>query len=269
VPRGTRVTFVGMTRRLRRPRAPRRTVAVAAVAACVVVLTACSDPVEGDAEGEAEAPATSTSSSAASSSAAEPTEGGSELAAGLLTQEDFGPEATLVEVDREQLIAAAPAAGQEDVQISPESCSAAVQGTQPQIEDYDDVAGISATTGAVTTVEVLLRGEATQGAVDQLSQAVENCPEAQISSPAFGEASITFEAVEAPELGDASAAVRYVTTVTQGDTEVSVPTLIGMVQDGDRVVMLLTLASDGSEVDPAEFTGLLEQAYDVQADALG
>jgi hypothetical protein len=257
-----------MTRLLRRPRARRRPWAVAAVVACAAVLTACSDPVEG----EAEAPGSSSApESSAETSSGAPETGGedSELAAGLLTQEDFGPEATLIEVDREQLIAAAPAAGEDDVEISPESCSAAVQGTQPQIEDYDDVAGISATTGAVTTVEVLLRGEATEGAVDQLSQAVESCPEAQITSPAFGEASLTFEAVEAPQLGDASAAVRYVTTVPQGGAEVSVPTLIGMVQDGDRVVMLLTLASDGSEVDEAEFTALLEQAYDVQADALG
>jgi hypothetical protein len=264
-----RVTFGGMTRSSRRPRAPRRTGAVAAVAACAVVLTACSDSVEGEAEPSESSSSSSSSSPSASPSATEETESGSELAAGLLTQEDFGPEATLIEVDREQLIAAAPAAGQEDVDISPESCAAAVEGTQPQIEDYDDVAGISATTGAVTTVEVLLRGEATDGAVDQLARAVENCPEAQISSPAFGEASLTFETVEAPELGDSSAAVRYVTTVTQGGTEVSVPTLIGLVQDGDRVGMLLTLSADGSEVDEAEFTGLLEQAYDVQADALG
>ena len=269
-------------RPLLRRRSPHRAGALATAVACAFLLPACSRSVEGEAEGPSASSTTAASSSAVEEPAEdeEPVEGeepgegeepadGEELAAGLLTQDDFGAGATVIEVDREQLIAAAPVAGSDDVEISPESCAEAVQGTQPRIEDYDGVAGVSATTGAVTTVEVLLRGEATDGAVEQLARAVENCPEAQISSPAIGEASLTFETVELPELGDASAAVRYVTTVTQGGGQVSVPTLVGMVRDGDRVVMLLTLSADGSEADEEEFTGLLERAYELQADAFG
>ncbi len=65
------------------------------------------------------------------------------------------------------------------------------------------------------------------------------------------------------------AAVRYTTTLTQGGQEVSVPALVGLVQDGDRLITLLTIATDGSSPDVAAFTSLLEQAFEVQAEELG
>jgi len=41
------------------------------------------------------------------------------------------------------------------------------------------------------------------------------------------------------------------------------------VEDGDRLITLLTIATDGSSPDAAEFTSLLQQAFEVQAEKLG
>ena len=245
---------------------PRRTgVLVAGVSCAAVLLSGCAGGAQPAAEpgtsSTAPAPATATGTDAVPA-------GG--LAEGLLPAEAFGAGATVVPVSREQLeqgagLAADPAS----LEITPESCAAAVEGTQPQIEDFDEVAAQSATAGGATTVEVLLRGEATAGAVEGLAGAAAGCPEAVISSPELGEARVRFENLEVPDLGDGAAAVRYTTTLTQGGQEVSVPTLVGLVQDGDRAITLLTIATDGSQPDATAFTSLLEQAFEVQAEALG
>lgn len=253
-----------------RSRRPRRAGVLLTALSCVALLAACGGDED---EGPSDAGASSSSSTAPSSSSdtAEPTdEGGGDLASGLLPDDAFGTEATVVEVTQEQLAQGdGLTADSEEVEISPESCAAAVEGTQPSIEDYDEAAGLSATTGATTTVEILLRGEATEGAVELLAASPTNCPEATLSSPQFGQATVTFEAVDAPQLGDGTAVIRYVTTLDQSGTETSIPTLVGLVEDGDRTITLLSLTADGSEPDEAEFLALLEQAYEVQAEQFG
>jgi hypothetical protein len=247
---------------------PRRSGALIAGLSCVLLLAAC-----GGDEESSEAGSSPTAATTSSSAPAEPTESageGGDLAAGLLPDDAFGPDVTVTEVTKAQLAAGAGlTADTENVEITPESCAAAVEGTQPSIEDYDDAAGLNATDGVTTIVEVILQGEATEGSAELLAASPDNCPEATISSPQFGEATVTFEAVDTPDLGDGAAVIRYVTTLDQGGTEVSIPTLVGVVQDGDRAVTLLTLAADGSEPDEAEFLTLLEQAYQVQAEQLG
>ncbi len=246
----------------------RRAGGLTAALACAALLGACSGGDEASSESAA---GSSTSGPASSSPAAE--DSGSEdggLAEGLLPAEAFGAGATVIPLSREQLAQGAGLAPDpESVTITPESCAAAVEGTQPQIEDYDEVAAQSATVGSTTTAQVLMQGEATEGAVDTLGRAVANCPRAQVSSPELGEVGLTFEGLDAPDLGDAATAVRYTTTVTQGGQEVSIPALVGVVQDGDRVISLLTIATDGSQPDAIAFASLLEHAFEVQAEALG
>jgi len=234
---------------------------------CAALLGACTGD---DGSSSAASSSSSPASSSPSESAAEESGSAGDLTDGLLPAEAFGAQATVIPLSRSQLEQGAGlAADPESLTITPEGCAAAVEGTQPQIEDYDEVAAQSATVGGATTVEVLLQGDATAGSVEALADATTNCPEAQISSPELGEARLTFEALDVPDLGDGAAAVRYTTTLTQGGQEVSIPALVGLVQDGDRVVTLLTIATDGSEPDAAEFTALLEQAFEVQAEALG
>ncbi|WP_346619096.1 hypothetical protein [Blastococcus montanus] len=235
-----------------------------------VVLTGCG----GDDEpgGGTAAPTTPT---AASSTAPSTTEGGEpDLAAGLLPAEAFGPEATVVEVSPEQLEQGAGLAAEADeLQISPESCRATVAGMQPDVDEFKDVAAQTATTGTSSTVEMLLRGGPLEGTVASLATAVERCPEAQVTSPEIGQAAIAFENFPVEDLGDGAALLRYTTSLSAPDgSQVSLPTLIGAVEDGDRLLLLVDIDTGGDPAavtDPAAFADLLARAYEAQADALG
>ena len=238
--------------------------------ACCILLAACGGGGGDEETGEAAGISSSAPASTSSSAPAEPTAERSRLAAGLLPAEAFGEEAAVIPLSREQLRQSAGlAADPADLDVSPETCTEVLSVTQPPVDDYEDVAAQAATVGATTTVEVLLEGEVTTGAVATLTRAIESCPEATISSPELGEATLTFENLDAPAIGDAVAAARYTTTLTQGGQEVSVPALVGIVQDGNRLITLLTIATDGSSPDAAAFRSLLEQAFEVQAEELG
>ena len=247
--------------------APRRRLPrLSAGLAAAVLLVGCGG---GDSEEGA-------SSSAATSSAeesAEPAE--SDLAQGLLPAEAFGPDATVVAVSPEQLESGAGLVAGQDVEIQPESCRASVESTQPDLSAFEDVAAQSASAGPVATVEMLLRGGPIEDVTALLGEAAERCPEAAISSPEFGQATLTFENLPVEDLGDGAALARLTTAIAAPDgTQVSVPTLIGMVEDGDRLVVLVSVVVDPTQgeaagTDPAEFAALLAQAYETQADALG
>jgi hypothetical protein len=234
------------------------------VAAVALLLAGCGG---GDATEDA------AGSSAPSSSAAETS--APDLASGLLTTEAFPDDATVAAISMEQLRAGAGlSALGKDFTVTPAECAPAVQGAQPDLEAFDDVTGLSATSSSGVTVELLLRGGPTAGAVDVLATAVERCPQAQISSPQIGTATVTFEEVPVPDLGDGAIALRFTTAVTLPDgTPTSVPALIGVFEDGDRLGLLTSLTDPSRPgapaPDAAAFAELLAQAYQVQADALG
>lgn len=242
---------------------------VAAGLLSTAVLTGCGGD-DADAEPRADSDA-----KAAEASEKEEADPEVDLASGLLAADAFGPDAVVAALSPEQLAEGAGlAASFSDVEVTPEACNGAVQGTQPDLEEFDDVAAVSATVGTTVTVEMLVRGGPIEGSVDQLAGAAERCPEAQVSSPDIGQATVRFEDVPVADLGDGAAALRYTTVVALPDgTSVSVPALLGAVEDGDRLVVLTSLAVDpnGAPVAPpdaAAFTALLEQAYRTQADAL-
>ncbi|GAA3160695.1 hypothetical protein GCM10010531_10320 [Blastococcus jejuensis] len=239
--------------------------ALVAVSTGVVLLAGCGGGGGSETAAGSSAPATST---AAQTTAPD-------LASGLLTAEAFDPAATVVAVSLEQLRAGAGLAGMgDDLTVTPEECAPAVQGTQPYLDAFDDVVGLSATSPSGVTVEILLRGGPTSGAVELLASAVQVCPQAQVSSPGIGTATVTFEEVPVPDLGDGAIGLRFTTVVAAADgTEVTVPALIGVFQDGDRLGILTSLADprtpNAPAPDAAAFAALLGEAYDVQADALG
>ena len=230
------------------------------------VLTGCGGD---DAEEEPRA-----DSDAKSAQASEKEEPEADLASGLLGADAFGPTAVVTALSPEQLEQGAALSGDlSDVQVTPPECDAAVQGTQPDLDDFDDVAAVSAAEETTVVVEMLIRGGPVEGAVAQLAEAAQRCPQAQVSSPQTGDATVTFEELPVPDLGDGAAALRFTTLVTLPDgTQTSVPALLGAVEDGDRLVVLTSLAVDPAAgavpLDAAAFTALLEQAYETQADAL-
>jgi hypothetical protein len=249
--------------------ARRRCGVLAAGLAATALLSSCA----GDDDGTQ---AAATGSSASSSAEETPAP---DLASGLLPADAFGPEATVVAISLEQLQqgSGVAAAGAEGLQITPEGCATAVKGAQPSFDDFEDVVAQSATVGSAATVEVLTRGGPIKDAVDQLAAAAERCPQAQITSPQIGQATVTFESLPVDDLGDGAALLRYTTVVNLPDgTQVSIPALIGAVQDGDRLLVLMNLDAGGATPgaapaapqDPAAFADLLAQAYDTQASAL-
>ena len=236
----------------------------------VAVVSAC-----GGGAGDA-ASSSASSSSGSSSSSAPPSQGYEpasveELSAALLPAEAFGPGASVTPVTQGQLEQGSLAAGGslEDTEITPEACAAAVQGTQPRLDEFEDVAAQVAVTGTATTVEVLAVGGPAAFDPGQISEQVAACPEAQVTSPEVGTATIRFAEVEVPDLGDGSAAISFTTVGTGPDgQEVTVPALTGVVQDGERTLTLLSIDPQGAPLDPAAFADLLEQAFQAQAEAL-
>ena len=106
-------------------------------------------------------------------------------------------------------------------------------------------------------MEVLASGGPTSGSLDAIEQAVARCPRAEISSPTVA------------DLGDGAAALRFTTEVAQLDgSRLSIPALVGVVLDGERLVTLASL-SQNIAPDAEAFAGLLQQAYEVQSEALG
>lgn len=253
----------------------RRPGAALVLAAALAGLPACGGGDAGEEAGPSSAAPSGAEETAAEESAAP------DLASGLLPADAFGPDASVIAVTAEQLRQGAglAATGAEGVQVEPEACAAAVDGTQPQFDDFEDVVAQSATTGSATTVEVLVRGGPTGDTVAQLDAAADRCPQATITGPKFGQAQIAFESLPVDDLGDGAALLRYTTAVTLPDgTQVTVPALIGAVQDDDRLLILMNLetsalgaapAAGTGPADPAAFTDLLAQAYEAQAEALG
>jgi hypothetical protein len=244
----------------------RLTRAVLGATAALTLVAGCG----GSGSGESGSTSTTSASSSPAAETSAP-----DLASGLLTQEQFGADATVVPITREQLEAGAGLSAMgKDLTVTPEECAPAVQSTQPDLDAFDDIAAVTATSGSVVTVEVLLRGGPTQGVTDLLSSAVEACPQAQVSSPEIGTATVTFEPLPAEDIGDSGVALRYTTVVDlPNGSQVTVPALLGVFEDGDRLGIVTTLSDPSSPgaaaPDPAAFTDVLQQAYQVQADALG
>lgn len=233
--------------------------------AAAVLLAGCGG---GDVEGSA-SPASSSAPSSSSSAPSPST--GTDLARGLLPAEAFGPGAQVTPLTEQQLRQSGAAAGAstEGLQVSPPECDQAVQGTQPSFDAYDDVAAQVAVLGTTTTVQALVSGGPAEDAVTGLEGQLGNCRQVQVSSPEVGTVTIAFDDLDVPDLGDASAGIGFATTATGPDgQQVTVPALVGAVQDGDRALVLLSTDTGGGRLDPVAFTGLLEEAFDAQAAAL-
>jgi len=231
-------------------------------------VAGCGAEVEGQAS--AADPASSTGSSASESGGTDDVE---DLSAGLLPASAFPAGAQLTPITADQLTAqqeqlGGGLGGLQDVTVTPESCAPALAQVQPGLEDMDGLAAQTATVGNAATVEILAEGAALAGSLDQFADGVAACPEATITSPQIGTATVTFQPLEVPDLGDGSAAVTMTMSIPGPDgTPLTVPLLLGMALDGDRLVSLTTTDPTGA-ADPAAFGQLLQQAFEHQSDAL-
>ncbi|MGY1814815.1 hypothetical protein [Blastococcus sp. SYSU D00820] len=251
-----------------RRRALRVPAVLAAGLTAGALLAGCGgDGSEEPAAGSSSAPSSSESSAPASTSEAE---GGGDLSAGLLPAEAFGPQAQVQELTQEQLEqGAVSAAGALDgAQITPPECAAALQTTQPQFDQYDDLAAQVAVVGTTATVQLLASG-GPEVAFEDVEGQLANCSQVTVATPQ-GTATASLQALEVPDLGDGAVGLSTTTTGAGADgSQVTVPALVGIVQDGERQLILISTAPQGdAQLDPAAFTALLEQAYETQAEAL-
>jgi hypothetical protein len=255
-------------------RRSRTTLLVGAGLTGAAVLAGCgAQEVAGEPAEASVAPAAGTGT--ASSGALADVE---DLSAGLLPAEAFGAGAvaplTAEELAQQAQVYGGSMAGSLDgVTVTPESCGtalAALQGGRPQPEDLEGFAAQMAKANGTTvlTVEVLAAGPVVADAVEQLVGGVSACPEATVSAPQLGDATVAFQTLDTPDLGDDAVVVGVTTTVTPaGGQPFAAPVLLGMVQDGDRLVTLVSTGPD-AELDAGAFDALLAQAHEHQADAL-
>jgi hypothetical protein len=242
-----------------------------------VLLSGCSSQDEGASSSASSS--SSSSSSSGSAPATSPSAGAStaalddvaDLSAGLLPAEAFGPDARATPVTAEQLAqgqSSVGGLGLKDVTVTPEQCAPAVQSVQPALDGVTGLGAQTVTVGPGATVEVLAAGAGVADGVERLAATVDACPEATIAAPQFGTIDVTFSALQVPDVGDASAGFTMVAAIPGPDGRpVTVPVLLAMARDGDRLLSLTTTDPTGA-TDAAAFGALLQQAYEHQADAL-
>ena len=225
-----------------------------------LLLAGCTSTVEGSAT------PSPTTGSAATATPGDTDAAG--LAAGLLPQEAFGAGAQVIPVSEADIRAGSAAvADLSGATVTPEACAQAVQQSQPSVDDLDDFAAQTATTGSAVVAQLLTVGTPGDPVAD-LTASVATCPQATITSPDIGTATLAFAVLDVPELGDGSAGLSYTTTATGPDgSAITVPVLIGVAQDGDRLLTLLSTSLGGTP-DPVAFGDLLQEAFEHQADAL-
>jgi hypothetical protein len=235
----------------------------------MAAVAGCGSEVQGNASA---ATSSGSSSGSASGSTSSSTGDIEDLSAGLLPADAFGAGAQITPITADQLAAQQDQlgglGGLQDLTITPESCAPAVKQVQPGLDDMDGLAAQTATTGTAATIEILAAGAAVSGSLDSFTSGIQACPQATISSPEIGTATVTFSPLDVPAVGDGSAGLTMSISATGPDgTPITVPLLLAMAIDGDRLVSLTATDPTGAP-DPAAFAQLFQQAYDHQADAL-
>ncbi|WNV74016.1 hypothetical protein [Geodermatophilus sp. DSM 44513] len=243
----------------------RRTTLVASGLLAGAVLTGCASGAD-----VREAAATGSPSPSPSVEVSAATPAAADLAAGLLPADAFGPGARVLPVSGEQLLsrgALLPAGLPADVQVTPEACAAALRVlpmVQPPAAEgpaADDLAAQVAVSGSTYTAELLAVAGPAAGLVGEVPALVGRCPQVQVSAPGHGTATVDLATVEVPDLGEDAVGVAVGVTATGPDgAPVTAAGLVGLVRDGDRVLVLATGDRTGTPPDRAAFTALLEQA---------
>jgi hypothetical protein len=242
------------------------------VAGAVLVGCAANQPLT------APAAATGPAESSAAPSAS------SELADGLLPAEAFGEGADVDVLPSDGAPWFGPWGhwgrwdhwGHDDENVTPAECQTALDQAGTQLDDVQDAAGQVAHADGTRTFEVLAVPAEHVDAVEQFQAVVDACGAVSFGEEdgdgMHGDVQVGIDPL--PGLPDGMAGVSVTFSGTYSDGSWSATSLMGIAQDGDRVLVLAQMswdddtASDQAVPDPAAFTALLQKAYDVQSDAL-
>lgn len=204
----------------------------------------------------------------------EPSGGGSDLGAGLLPAEAFGEGTDVDTFSLDDL--PDPDSwdhwGDHAENVMPPECATALDQVAAQFTDVADAAGEMARTDHVRSFEVLAVPATPVDAVEQMQTVVDACGSATFShddgDEDHGNAQVAIAPL--PDVPEGMAAFSLTFSGTWPGGDWSATSFMGVAQDGQRVLALAQMSWDDDEaaLDPASFTALLRQAYDVQAGAL-
>ena len=250
---------------LRTARRHRRSVAALGAGLVGAVLAGCAADQPRTAPAAATGPAESSATPSASSG----------LAAGLLPAEAFGEDADVHVLPFDGV----PYFGHwdhwdhwghDDESVTPAECQTALDEAATQIGDVQDAAGQVARADGTRTFEVLAVPAEPVDAVAQFQAVVDACGAVSFSEE-HGDADhgdVQGSIAPLPDLPEGMAGVSVTFSGTYPDGSWAATALLGVAQDGDRVLALAQMSRDDTAPDPVAFTALLQRAYDVQADAL-
>jgi hypothetical protein len=199
----------------------------------------------------------------------------SELADGLLPAEAFGDDADVDVLPFD----GTPGfgywghwghEGHDDESVTPAACQTALDQAATSFEDVQDAAGQVAHTDGTRTFEVLAVPPEHVDAVEQFQAVVDACGAVSITEQDgdgdHGDVQVSVGPL--PGVPEGMAGVSITFSGTYADGSWAANALLGVAQDGDRVLALAQMSWDDPAPDPASFTALLQRAYDVQAQAL-
>lgn len=208
--------------------------------------------------------ASSSGTSATASSTASTTASAEELSARLLPAQAFGPQATVATVSLQQLSKASNPVPPGST-ITPASCAQDVGGLQLSPDDLGTVVAQSATSPAGVTAEVLAESPDIRGRSPHFDKLLAQCPHVTVTAANGSTVTIDFTALDLPPLGDARGGVAFTTAVRGADgTNLTVPGLLAVATDGQRMVYLQQTGANSTPLDPAAFTALFADAFRAQ-----
>jgi len=158
--------------------------------------------------------------------------------------------------------------GDGDAQVTPSACTTAVQDATSGFPDLQDGVGQVARVNDVRTFEALAVPTSPVKAVDALRALMNACDGASVTWNGDGhEGSMTVSIDEISGALEHTAAFSVTVSGQRSDSTWTTTALVGVGDDGNRVLGLAQMSWDQS-LDQAAFTDLLEKAYQTQADAL-
>jgi hypothetical protein len=211
----------------------------------------------------------------------------SDLAAGLLPAEAFGDGAEVDQLPLDHVPDHWHHWGHwghwghwwqdDEDDVTPPECLTALEQAATQFSGVQDAAGQVARIDELRTVEVLAVPDAPVDVVEQFKAVVGACDDVSFGGRhdhADMTGQVSIDALPDVPEGMAGVSVTYSGDYPGGSWSATV--LAGVAQDGDRMLALVQMSHhggdlespDGDSPDPDAFVALLEQAYDVQADAL-
>lgn len=207
--------------------------------------------------------APSSASSAAYTSQEEEPASTEELSAALLPAEAFGPDADVVKISVDEISTATGGGLPPGATVQPANCAQLAGSAQLSPEDFGAIVAQTATSPTSITVEVLAESEQIDSALPGFDDVPAECRQFTVTAQDGTAATVTSAPLDVPSLGDASGGVTLTVALRGPDgSSLTVPTLIAVAAEGQRLLFLQQVSPQAAPLDPAAFSALFEEAFE-------